>query len=157
MIPTLPLIAITSKHACLDLITKDSPLHQTNAFSLFKADEKNICYYDGNGKVWKSQITPLAYKPTLFKKLLACTFYNPVLSVKRTWDQVNAYPLPELKDQIVRCIDKDDDILTQWIGADELKKELLTCNDFSAIVKMLSDYVFYPDMSKIDGYYPYED
>ena len=156
MSPPLPLIAIASKNASLLLITGDFPLHQASALYLFKSDE-NTCYYDGDGKVWKSRIIPLSYKPTLFKKLLAYTFYNPLLAVTRTWDQVSTYSLTELKGQISKCIDRDDDLMTQWIGPDELKELLLICDDFSAIVKMLSDYVFYPDMSRIDGYYPDED
>jgi hypothetical protein len=155
MTPPLPLIAITANS--LELVDKDYPLNQATALGLIKEAINSTKYFDKDGKIWNSQISSRNFKSTLLTRLLANTFYNPRVKVDRTWIQTGDYALERLKDHIRFCIDQDDDIITQFVEADNLKGKLDECGSFQDIIDMLYKYVYSPDEEKIYEEFPPED
>lgn len=125
MTPPLPLIAINNGY--LQLVDKDYPFNQTNALGLIRKVVDNTSYFDRNGKCWNSEIIAKDFRPTMLTRLLAYTFYNPKLVVERIWTQGGSYVLNELKQQVHYCIDKDNDILTQFLESGHLKAKLEGC------------------------------
>ncbi|WP_461442378.1 hypothetical protein [Maribacter sp.] len=55
---------------------------------------------------------------------------------------MDKYTLEELKKEISDCIDDDDDILTQFIESDDLRKEISDSELFESIVQKLKKYMF---------------
>jgi hypothetical protein len=155
MIPSLPLISIYKDFP--NIIDANYPLNKSTLLGVLKKSSDKTLYFDKEGKVWSSTILSEGYKPTLIDKLLAYTFYNPLLDIKRSWVQLRDYDLQELKERICYCIDKDDDILTQFIEGDMLKLIISNCTDFNSIVKTLLKYVFNPDEEQIFKEFPVEE
>ena len=58
------------------------------------------------------------------------------------WKKHETYKLTELKDKIKKCIDLDDDILTQFVEADFFKYNIEKASNFSEIVEALNKYRF---------------
>ncbi|GAB5471903.1 MAG: hypothetical protein Mars2KO_00020 [Maribacter sp.] len=75
-------------------------------------------------------------------RFLANTFYNPIVDIKTNWTLMDKYTLEELKKEISDCIDDDDDILTQFIESDDLRKEISDSELFESIVQKLKKYMF---------------
>ena len=155
MAPPFPLIVITGKH--LDIVKEEHLLKQASLLWLSKGTVSETLYFDGFSKLWKSRIKPETFKPTLLKRLLAETFYNPVLQIDRVWTQADTYTIDKLKELIIQCINEDDDILTQFIEADNLKARIQDCQDFFDIIGVLTRYVFDPDEERIYEEFPPED
>ena len=82
-------------------------------------------------------------------KLLANTFYNPLVDVQPRWTNTGNYKLIELKTVINACIDKDNHVLTQFIEPDKLKKVINYSNTFDEICQTLFKYVFDVDEKEL--------
>ena len=70
-------------------------------------------------------------------KLLALTIYNPSMIVQYDYRSVGPYDVDDLKETLARAIDNDDDILTQFHDADELKELLANAKTFDGVLKVL--------------------
>ncbi|UOQ99488.1 hypothetical protein MUN81_08350 [Hymenobacter sp. 5317J-9] len=139
------------------LVTEVDNLRTASARELLRKGPINERFFDASGRLWESEVRSGSFKPTLLNRILAHTFYNPTLEVSRTWKQAGPYALEELKALMQNCIDRDDDVLTQWVDATSLKARLEKCRQFSDIVTMLSAYVFEPDEEKIWQEFPLDE
>lgn len=148
MAPPFPIVTIYRENA-IDILNGEHALNQTTLYGYIKHESDKNIYYDKDGMQWTSSIYSQKYKPTLLTKLLASTFYNPTIKVERTWAQIGRYELPELIKQVIHCMDLDDDVLTQFIGASELKLKVSQSNSFEELVRLLFDYVFKPNQEVI--------
>jgi hypothetical protein len=70
-------------------------------------------------------------------RLLAATIYNPRLAVRYEYRRIGPYDLGVLKEALLRAIDKDDDILTQFHDADHLKRRLAHATSFDDVAEVL--------------------
>ncbi len=83
----------------------------------------NFWVYDNNGLIWVKEYEVLPFKISFWQKILAYTFYNPKFKIKFTWKIIkDNYFLKDLKSAIYKVIDQDDDIYTQFIEHEDLKK-----------------------------------
>lgn len=146
MTPPLPIVAIYIEKG-VDILTGEYPLDRVTLYGYIKHKVDDTTYYDKDGFKWRSDI--YAQKPSFLKKLLAKTFYNPLIKVERTWIKIGPYALPELIEKVNRCIDLDDDVLTQFIDASELKTKVSQSETFNGLVKILFDYAFKPDPEEV--------
>ena len=144
MTPTLPIVTIYREKG-IDILGDEYPLDQTTLYGYIKHESDESIYYDKGGFKWTSTINSQKYKPSLLTKLLANTFYNPTIKVERTWSKIGRYELSELIEKINRCIDLDDDVLTQFIEASKLKAKVSKSDSFERLVELLFDYVFKPN------------
>jgi hypothetical protein len=71
---------------------------------------------------------------TWWRRLLANTVYNPQIRVAITYEPAGNYPLAELKDKVLSYLPKDDDILTQFISAEDIRRLLARAESFSDVV-----------------------
>jgi hypothetical protein len=155
MTPTFPLISICKD--AIEIIDGSYPLDKTNLLGVLQYSASKCLYYDKEGNVWSSTISSEKHKPTFLNKLLANTFYNLSITIQRSWAQYRHYELQELKESISGCIDKDDDILTQFVEGSKLKQRVSSCTDFDAVVNTLLKYVFQPDEEQINKEFPVEE
>ena len=98
--------------------------------------------YDKQGNKWSYKQVSDKFKSTFLTKLLAKTFYNPLLEAKVIWTQVGSYQIKELQNKLKYCIDKDDDIITQFEEGDVIKSNLDKSDTFDNILEVLKKYVF---------------
>jgi hypothetical protein len=90
--------------------------------------------YDSQGHTWHAKGIESPYKRSLWTILLANTVYNPRMTVSVLWREPKPYGLEDLKLVYSKAIDKDDDILTQFVEADELNKRISDAKSFDDLV-----------------------
>ena len=89
----------------------------------------------------RSQIENSFFRDFL-TRLLAYTIYNPTVAVIPKWKLISEFELNEIKLELIKCVDDDDDILTQFIDSDQIKNHINTAESFEIIYNILLKYVF---------------
>src|SRR5262249_39854882 len=92
--------------------------------------------YDAQGRKWQGKGVESRYKRTWWTVLLSNTFYNPWIKVTVTWREPKPFSLDELKSAYSQAVDNDDDILTQFVDADELKRRISEARAFDELVQV---------------------
>jgi hypothetical protein len=69
--------------------------------------------------------------------VLAYTFHNPRIAVQYTYERVGPYALHELKAAVAAAIDADDDVVTQFVEPDVLKRQVADAQSFDALAGVL--------------------
>jgi hypothetical protein len=95
--------------------------------------EKSIVY-DANGRRWRSKGVEPSYRRTWWTILLANTVYNPRITVTLLWREPEPYGLDELRRAYSKAVDNDDDILTQFVEAADLRDRISTAQSFDELV-----------------------
>ncbi|MBJ2176516.1 hypothetical protein JBL43_19870 [Aureibaculum sp. A20] len=139
MKPQFPIISIYNKG--LDIIPSDTDLTKATVLAVLNGSA-NTHAFDGNGQKWTYEFTSDKVNDKFLTRFLANTFYNPIVDIKTNWTLMDKYTLEELKKEISECIDDDDDILTQFIESDDLKKEIFESKSFESIIQQLKKHVF---------------
>lgn len=143
MTPTFPIISIYDNRD-LKVLESEYPLKLMSLHEYFIQKNARTVYYDKNGLKWKLSIHSEKYKPTFVTKLLARTIYSPIIMVQRTWTLIGPYFLDEVINKINYRLELDRDIITQFIGVDELKAKVTCCTTFESITKFMNEYIFKP-------------
>ena len=140
--PVFPLICIT-KDKWLGLVPAEYYFSKVATSVLSDASIfKDTVLFDQDGNIWSYQQVSDKFKNNFLTKFLAKTFYNPLLDAKVMWTKIGTYQIKELHDKLKSCVDKDDDINTQFEEADVIKSSLDQATTFADILKVLDKYVF---------------
>lgn len=140
--PKLPLISIY-KSKGIEIINRETIkyLERTSTYGLMQnSDDAKV--YSNEMEMWNLEQKTDKFKNTKWNRFLAKTIYNPSFDVTLFWKKIGMYKLTELKTKINSCIDKDDDILTQFVEADFLKNKVESSVDFSELIDNLNKYCF---------------
>ncbi len=140
--PTFPIILVDNKSDYLDLVDNGDILTNFNVLGLIKGSYKNVKAYDKDGHLWKIDKVDSNYKLNGITKFLAYSVYNPKIKVAISWMKIVDYKLDELKSDISMQVDRDDDIITQFVNGEFIKHKIEKCDSFGDIVKTLDKYVF---------------
>ena len=92
--------------------------------------------YDSQGRKWQAKGIESPYRRSWWTVLLANTVYNPRIAVTLLWRESEPYSLEELRLAYAKAVDKDDDILTQFVESDELKKRISEAQSFDELVEV---------------------
>lgn len=140
--PTFPLIVISNDNS-LDLVPEEKYFSKVATSALIDpiAFQHNFLF-DNSGNKWAYKQVSDKFKNTLLTRILAKTFYNPLLDAKVVWTKVGTYRLDELKEKLNNCVDKDNDIITQFEEADVIKSAISNASTFADVLKVLHKYVF---------------
>jgi hypothetical protein len=140
--PGFPLICI-SKDNSMFIIQDEKSLSKVSTSALVdKTFFKDNYSYDSNGIKWTYELVSDKFKDNFMTRLLAKTFYNPLLDARIIWTQINSYELQELKNKLKLCLDKDDDILTQFETSDIINLAISKANTYDKIMAVLNKYIF---------------
>jgi len=90
--------------------------------------------YDSQGHQWRAKGIESSYRRSWWTVLLANTVYNPRITVTVVWRVPKPYRLEDLKLIYSKAVDKDDDILTQFLEAEELQKRISEAQSFDELV-----------------------
>ena len=107
----------------------------TSAYGFHKPWWKGVTFFHRDGTRYEMlTATPAQWMPP---KFLALTIYNPSVLVRYDYRSVGPYEVDDLKQALADAIDQDDDILTQFHEADELKELLGNAKTFDGVLKVL--------------------
>ncbi|MBK9284762.1 MAG: hypothetical protein IPM51_10655 [Sphingobacteriaceae bacterium] len=148
MTPEFPLISVY-KDRGLNVFKDDSLFRKVTTYTLISQNPDENNFYDRYGKRWTFRFINDKIKNDFKTRLLANTIYNPMVSVDLDWKLNGSYDLSELKNAIFLCVDKDDDIITQFEEADIIKNAIRNCETFDDIVFALNKYVFEVDEQRL--------
>lgn len=90
--------------------------------------------FDRDGRKWRATGIKVPFKKSWWRVLLANTVYNPRVSVTVEWQRPTEYRIEELKQAYSKAVDQDDDILTQFVEAPELKKKIAEAQTFDDLM-----------------------
>lgn len=141
MKPQFPIISIYKLQG-LNMFKDDSILLKVSTYTLINSSHTENQIYDSKGKKWTFKFINNKIKNNFVTRSLAYTFYNPSVIVNLEWKEEGFYSLNELKNYINLCIDKDDDILTQFEEANVIKNAISNCINFEDILFILNKYIF---------------
>jgi hypothetical protein len=140
--PTYPIILTDNSTGYLDLLDDSETLTNSNVLGLIKGVHKNFVAYDQDGFLWQVAKVNSKHKLNGLTRFLAYTVYNPQIKVSLTWRKIGDYKIDDLKQEIKSHLDKDDDILTQFVEEDIIKDRISKCDTFDKIVDTLNKYIF---------------
>ncbi len=140
--PQLPLISIY-KNRGIEIINNETIkyFNKANAYNLIQ-NSSDTEMYSSKMKIWNLEQKTTEFKNTKWNRFLAKTIYNPSFEVVLFWKQINTYELEELKAKIKNCIEKDDDMLTQFVDANFFTYKIEQASNFSQIINTLNTYRF---------------
>jgi hypothetical protein len=147
--PTLPIIAIYTDY-CIDIIYSFSLLEASTLYAFSRLEKDNCIYFDRNGDLWKMSAHSKKYDSTPFIRFIS-VFYKPSIEISIRWYHQGNFSVEQLKENINDCIDKDDDVLTQFINSETLKLKIYKSSSFDEVTNVLNNYVFKPDFEKIEA------
>ena len=143
--PQFPLISV-GHDGILDVIINDAVFSKASARNLLDTALSNeIELFDSEFNKWKYQLIAEHLKDNWLTRLLAKTVYNPSFDTKIVWSFAGAYQTNELKEKIKECVDKDDDIITQFEEGAIIKTAIDKATGFDGILIVLNKYVFTVD------------
>ena len=96
---------------------------------------EKVTVYDREGRKWSGRGIEGPSRKSWWTKLLANTVYNPWVTVTVVWQEPKPYEIEELKSVYTAAVDKDDDILTQFVDANELKSRIDQADTFDELVE----------------------
>jgi hypothetical protein len=146
MKPNYPLISIYNN--ALELIPDSSILTKATVWAVLNDNTISVAF-DGDGRMWTYELIAENVKDNFLTRLLANTVYNPSIEVQPRWTLKENYELSKLKSVLNGCIDKDDDILTQFVEAENIKQDNIDSKTFEDIYAVLNKYVFDVDEEEL--------
>ena len=109
--------------------------YHTRAYALVNGYWDRLTLYDSAGLAWSvSEVTP-PISP--LARFLARTVYNPRRMVRITFREPRPFQLDELKEQLTDLVNRDDDVLTQFIDPDDLNTLIRNSQSFKDLLAEL--------------------
>jgi len=102
--------------------------------TLVKEYDSHCTIYDSEGVAWGFHFVGRKEKYTLFDRLLA-EVYNPCREFPVSYSQRSRYEFAELQRAYLDAVAHDDDILTQFVEADELTERIKQCSNFKQLLE----------------------
>ena len=132
---TFPALVVADDGWVQQLESKEALSTLTHA-ALRKYNKRNIVMYDSRERAWQiDSFTPLSHTNIVTK--LFATFTNRKVPVRIEVGPITEAPLHATRVALMAAIDADDDILTQFTDAAELKKAIRQAQSFEDLVGLL--------------------
>jgi|SRR5690606_7327226 len=138
--PLFPLIDIYESYY-VDLVPAEINLSEAVATEILTEDNHSELY-DAQGNVWHYRLVSKEIKNTFISRLFAYFVNDSKHNAMPVWTRVREYHIEDLKDVLKDCVDKDEDLLTQYEEAEVIKKDISIAFSFDDLVAVLNKYVF---------------
>lgn len=116
------------------------PTSRTSLYGALGEFYRAAVVFDGAGKKWSAKEVRMSWKKNWWSILLANTI-NPKVAIAIIWKDPTPYSLEELKKEFCHAVDQDDDLLTQFVEADELKRRISQAKSFDELVAVYDGMV----------------
>ena len=130
-------VLIIADDGWVDLIDDSKGLSSWNYIAINKYNKRGVWLYDSSNTVWQLHKLVPEKPATFLRLLLAQTFYNPSVEVSVQLVKHNDENNDKIIAAINKAIDKDDDILTQTIEAEDLKTAIKNKTTFEELIATL--------------------
>ena len=107
-------------------------------YAFVKGYWNRLTLFDASGMRWEVAEAIPTRKISTLAKWLAPICYNPHIKVKLRFKDPRPYELGEVQKLICWLIDRDDDIMTQFVEADVLKTDVRTATSFTDLIALLT-------------------
>ena len=97
---------------------------------VFSGFYEQLEVFDATGEIWRVQELRCRYQKSWWLTILVHTVYNPWVDVSASWREPMEYRIEDLKVAYTKAVDQDDDILTQFVEASELKTKIAAAASF---------------------------
>jgi hypothetical protein len=141
MKPSFPIISIYNDRG-LNIFDNDSKFRTISTLTFLKQNPEQNNFYDKAGDKWTFSFVNPNIKDSFKTRFLANTFYNPTIKVELEWRHLEKYRLNDLINHILKCVDQDDDIITQFEEAETIKNNLEKSQTYEEIIQTLKKLVF---------------
>ena len=108
----------------------------TNVYALTSGQWQDLRVYDGNGNLHVVEAIEPDRPPGKLEQRLS-TLYSRKVGARLKYSSPARYGIDELKKDLYKAIDLDDDILTQFVEAGELKSQIGKATTFPEIIAVL--------------------
>jgi hypothetical protein len=113
------------------------PERTTSAYEFHKPWWRGAILFHRDGNRYEVASALPTQPLATFSKLLAATFHNPQLTARYEYRSLGPYELGALKQALLRAIDEDDDVLTQFHDAEELQRRTRAATTYDDVVAVL--------------------
>ena len=90
--------------------------------------------FDATGQIWRVRELRSRFKKSWWLTPLVHTIFNPWVDVELIWQHPQQFRLEDLKERYLHAVDHDDDNLTQFVNAPELKKKIEAAQSFNDLI-----------------------
>jgi hypothetical protein len=94
-------------------------------------------YFDADGRLHVIRELVPPHPIGFVQRLLAATIHNPWLMASIHYEEPVPYEIPQLVATLIRAVEADDDILTQWREPEDLLNKLRAAKTFKHCVATL--------------------
>lgn len=108
----------------------------TSLTSLWDGYWRDTTIFSSEAKFSVRVLDPIP-KKTLLRSMVAYTVFNPMKEVVLQCQAVGPLVLDELRQQVLKCVHDDDDILTQFHGPEEIAEALAKAESFDKVVNII--------------------
>ena len=132
---SFPALVVADDGWVQQLDTKEALSALTPA-ALRKYTKRRVMLYDSRDRAWQVEgFEPLQHEDAVAKLLAAVS--NRKVPVRTIVRPITESALQVTRDALAAAIDADDDILTQYTNASELKKAVSQAQSFEALLGVL--------------------
>jgi hypothetical protein len=135
--PTPPYFSYNREHHRIEFSETVENHLEVPLRNIVRGPDVSWITYDASGLTWSFRyLTPAGGFPIL-TRLLAHPIFGGFLFLRAipiTWTKGQTYPLSELRDTYLRCIQQDDGWLTRFVDETELERGIRTCETFGDLV-----------------------
>jgi hypothetical protein len=100
-------------------------------------NKRRVVAFDKAGKPWLIESIAPRQRRHVLLRLVDPVWSNPRITARILLSAMPGDAVQILQDALLVSIDADDDILTQWEEADELRQQVLAANSFSSVLNVL--------------------
>src|SRR5688572_2146519 len=127
---------LVSEDGWVELLSDPADIASWSFYAVSKYQGASIIIFDSSDSALRVKSISSERPLNLLNKLLAETIYNPEVKITMGFEKEKA-PLQATLELLEKAIDADDDCLTQWTEAEELKEAIRKANSFKSLVGIL--------------------
>lgn len=103
-----------------------------------KAWWQGMVSFHRNGRRYKVRTAGLVQPLAAWVTYVPALLYNPVVKIAYEFEEVGDYSIEELVAAVEAAVREDDDIITQFRDADDLRERLSRAKTFDAVTAVLA-------------------
>jgi len=113
-------------------VTEELKPYRLNRLAAIKATWLNCRAFDGVSRYEARPNRPPSF--TALQRFLAHTVHNPMTDIEVKWHVAGDCDLSDILTEVEKGLEKDDDIIQQWFGAEDVMKLLRSANTFEEMI-----------------------
>jgi hypothetical protein len=127
------------KDGSIDISSELIPTRTLSLLAITESWWTGLRIYGENGTLLSMEPNIATVTRRFWSRLLANTVYNPTREMEFNYNSSGSYALASLKEDIQRCVNMDDDILTQFMEPQEIVSALEPADTFDKVLRVVKE------------------